>query len=224
VVVVWVLIAACIAVLVRLVSLPDARASIVMLELAVVPSRLSATWLSPQLLTLLTSCFLHAGWVHLAGNTLFLAVFGPPVEARLGWRAFLALYLACGVAGCLAFTLLHPQSAVPLVGASGAIAGVLGAHLALEPRARVTTVVPAFVSVEVASLPAAFVIALWFAFQIASTLAPVTSAGAQTGVAWAAHIAGFAAGVALALPPAVASAWGAASRRAGRRGAAKRTR
>lgn len=200
VVVVWVILALCVAALARLATLPEDRALEILTALAVVPARLLAAPLSSQLLTLLTSCFLHAGWVHLASNMLFLAVFGPPVESRAGWAGFLVLYLVSGVAGAIAFALLNPISTVPLVGASGAIAGVLGAHLVLDPRGRITTLVPAFISIEIASLPAVFVIALWFATQIVSHLASVAPSASTQGVAWSAHIAGFVAGGLMATP------------------------
>jgi membrane associated rhomboid family serine protease len=186
--------------LIRLATLPDERAVQIMLALAVVPARLLEEPWGGQALTLLTSCFLHAGWVHLLGNMLFLAVFGPPVESRLGWWRFSALFAAAGVVGALAHVWARPDSLVPLVGASGAIAGVLGAHLVLEPKAKVTVLIPAFVTLEVASLPAAFVIALWFALQVASNVASVTSQTPVDSVAWMAHIAGFVAGVIMVIP------------------------
>jgi len=201
VVVTWVLVLVCTAVLVRLATFPAQLASQVMLQLAVVPARLLGAQLpSAQLLTLITSCFLHAGWVHLASNMLFLGVFGPSVESKIGWRAFTGLFLASGVIGAATFALSEPTSTAPLVGASGAIAGILGAQLVLEPRARITTLIPAVVSLEIASLPAAFVIVLWFMTQIASNLAPITDHASGTGVAWMAHIAGFTAGVLLMVP------------------------
>jgi len=199
----WTVACLCAAAMVRLAQLPSAHAETIVHALAIVPTRLLGSPSPGQVATLLTSSFMHAGWLHLAGNLLFLAVFGPTVEARLGWRGFTALYLGSGIAGGLAYALAHPSSAVPLVGASGAIAGVLGAHLVLEPRARVTTLVPALVIFEIASLPAAFVIALWFLLQVAATVAAVAPGTAGAEVAWVAHVAGFAAGALLASPIAV---------------------
>lgn len=193
----WALIALCVAALVRLASLPAERAVGIFEALAVVPRRfLSLPWDPAQALTLISSAFLHAGWVHLAGNMLYLLVFGPLVEWRLGRARFLALYLAAGAAGALLHVAVFPTSDVPLVGASAAIAGVLGAHLVLEPRARVTTVIPVIVFFELASLPAWFVIALWFALQLASALASISTAAVAgaTTVAWFAHLGGFAIG------------------------------
>lgn len=187
---------------------PASRASAIVEALAVVPARFIADPLSPaQLVTLVTSCFLHAGWLHLGGNLLYLLVFGPAVEARLGRLRFAALYLAAGAAGALAHTLVNPDSTTPLVGASGAIAGLLGAHLVLEPRTQVTTLIPALVIFEVASLPAAFVIAVWFVGQAAAGLAPIAATADAETTAWFAHLGGFAAGCLLALPSAATDWW-----------------
>jgi membrane associated rhomboid family serine protease len=213
--------------MIRLALLPDVHALAILNALAVVPRRLLAAPLSPgQLLTLVTATFLHAGWLHLGSNLLYLLVFGPTVQARLGWRGFLALYLASGAVAAVAFSLVHPASSAPLVGASGAIAGVLGAHLILEPRARITTLVPVLVVIEVASLPAAFVIALWFALQVVSTLAPVVPGATAPTVAWTAHIGGFLAGLALATPSALKRAiaqHGSKNRTTSRRAQGRRT-
>lgn len=194
----WSLVAVCVAVLVRLALLPDDRATAIFEALAVIPARLLADPFDPgQLLTLVSSAFLHAGWIHLLGNMLFLWVFGPGVEDRLGAMRFLTLYLVAGVAGALCFVALNPTSPTPLVGASAAIAGVLGAYLVLEPHSQVTTAVPLLVYFEIAALPASFVIGLWFLLQVASAVAPVVP-GLGGSVAWTSHLAGFAAGVGLA--------------------------
>ncbi len=210
------LVIACVAVLLRLVTMADGRATAIFDALAVVPSRLLATPFDPtQVLTVLTAAFLHAGWVHLGGNMLYLCVFGPNVEARLGHWRFLGIYLFSAIAGALAFALTHAESGTPLVGASAAIAGVLGAHLVLEPRARVTTLIPVPPLFEVASLPAGFVVAAWFALQLASTLAPVAP---QASVAFIAHVAGFLAGAVIAAPVALLDAWRDSRSRARSRG------
>ncbi len=220
---VWAVAALCLAALARLSWLSDTRALPIIDALAVVPRRLLAAPSDPaQLITLVSGIFLHAGWIHLLSNLLFLLVFGPAVQARLGWRGFLGLYLASGVAGALAFAITHPQSTAPLLGASGAIAGVLGAHLVLEPRARITTLVPVFVMFEIASLPAAFVIAVWFVLQIASNVAPVVPQSGTNSIAWIAHIAGFVTGLVLATPLGVRS--GLAARRRGTSSANSRSK
>lgn len=194
---VWLIVSVCALLLFRLAYLPDERASAVVVALGVVPARLVGNPLSlAQWVTTITSAFLHAGWLHLFGNMLYLLVFGPIVQERLGVPRFFGLYLASGLVGAVVHTLMLPESTVPMVGASGAIAGVLGAHLVLEPRSKITTLVPVVVFVELASLPAAFVIAVWFLLQLASAIAPV-AAGAGASTAWFAHIGGFAAGAAL---------------------------
>ena len=116
----------------------------------------------------------------------------------------MALYLVSGAVGALLHALVYPESSVPLVGASAAIAGVLGAHLLLEPHVRVTTAVPVIVFFEIASLPAGFLIVVWFVLQVVLALAPTTSSGVES-VAWFAHIGGFAAGALVALPLALRS-------------------
>ncbi|HWF82250.1 MAG TPA: rhomboid family intramembrane serine protease [Streptosporangiaceae bacterium] len=160
-------------------------------------------------LSVLLSMFLHAGWLHLLGNMLFLAVFGNNVEDRLGRVGYLAFYLACGYAAAYGYAALHPASATPLVGASGAIAGVLGAYLVLYPRARVWSLVPFLLFLPL-RIPAWLVLGLWFLLQWAYT-AGYAAAGAGS-VAYQAHLVGFALGAILGLiiraagPPARTSA------------------
>lgn len=168
------------------------------------------------LVTVLTSAFLHGGVLHIAGNMLYLWVFGNNIEDRLGRLAFGAFYIACALGAAAAQAIATPGSLVPMVGASGAIAGVLGAYLILYPRARVVTVVPVFFYLELAALPAGFVIGFWFLLQIAQG---VTSLGGtmQGGVAWWAHIGGFATGTALAAPIAMRDTLTRRRRRAGSR-------
>jgi len=137
--------------------------------------------------TVLTCMFLHGGWAHLGGNMLYLHIFGDNVENALGKVAFAAFYLLCGVAAALGQAMVDPLSIVPMVGASGAISGVLGAYLALYPRQRVTVLVP---NVGVQQLPAMVVLGMWFAYQLLLGLAD----SGEGGVAFWAHIAGFAAG------------------------------
>lgn len=150
----------------------------------------------PIWLTLLTSMFLHGGLLHVLGNMLYLWVFGDNVESAMGRWRFLAFYLLCGAAAGLAQMMPNPQSTIPLVGASGAIAGVLGAYLMLFPTARILTVLPIFVFIRLVSIPAVIVLGIWFLLQILNSAA---SFGAATGVAWFAHIGGFVAGMILVL-------------------------
>jgi membrane associated rhomboid family serine protease len=149
----------------------------------------------PPPLTVLTSMFLHGGPLHLAFNMLFLWIFGNNVEDALGRLRFLAFYLVCGIAAALAqvaFSFSPEAQLAPMVGASGAIAGVLAAYVVLFPRARVLTLVIVFVFVRLIPLPAGWFIGIWFAGQLLSVLA-----GANTGVAFFAHIGGFVAGFVL---------------------------
>ena len=148
-------------------------------------------------LTLFTSMFLHAGWLHISGNMLYLWVFGNNIEDHLGHLGFLLFYLAAGVAGSLAHIYFNSGSPIPSIGASGAIAGVLGAYLILYPRARVVTAVVIIIIIRLVSLPAIVVLGLWIVFQLFSGIASVGAEGG--GVAWWAHIGGFAVGLIVAL-------------------------
>jgi membrane associated rhomboid family serine protease len=145
------------------------------------------------------SMFLHGGWIHLIGNMLYLWIFGDNVEDRLGHFRYLLFYLLCGVAATLAHAVTNPASIVPAVGASGAIAGVLGAYLILFPHARVLTVIPIFLFVTVRELPALIVLGLWFVLQLFTGAATLGAPSAETGggVAYFAHIGGFVAGMIL---------------------------
>jgi membrane associated rhomboid family serine protease len=144
--------------------------------------------------TLFTSMFLHGGFTHVGGNMLFLWIFGDNVEDRMGHGRFLAFYLLCGAAAALAQTLMQPASLVPMVGASGAVAGVMGAYFVLYPHSRIVTLV-FFYFIEV---PAILFLGLWFFMQFVSGVGSIaaTSDVAAGGIAFWAHVAGFAAGVA----------------------------
>ena len=152
-----------------------------------------------HVVTWFSSMFLHGGWLHILGNMWFLHIFGDNVEDRLGRTRFLVLYLSGGLVAGLAQVISSPGSAVPMVGASGAISAVVGAYFVLYPRARVLTVVPIFILFYFVRLPAFIFIGVWFALQMFSGYASLTDGGEGGGVAWWAHIGGFAAGVALAL-------------------------
>ena len=146
--------------------------------------------LVPPPLTVLTSMFLHGGLFHLLGNLLFLWVFGPNVEDVLGRMRFVGFYLASGIAAAAAQTLLslaQGDPLMPMVGASGAIAGVMGAYVVLFPKARVLTAVPIFVFIRFMYLPASFFIGLWFVLQMVYAFV----GGSGSGVAFFAHIGGF---------------------------------
>ena len=147
---------------------------------------------------LVTSMFLHGGWGHVLGNMLYLYIFGDNVEDRLGHLRYLAFYVLCGVAAGATQALTSPQSSVPMVGASGAIAGVSGAYLLFFPKARVVTLVPLFVFLQVVEIPAVFFLLIWFLWQVASGVATLGSrAAAAGGVAFWAHVGGFVSGMVL---------------------------
>ena len=154
-----------------------------------------------SLVDVFTSMFVHAGVAHLAGNLLFLWIFGDNVEDRLGHGRFAVFYLICGFVAAFAQTALNPDSLIPMVGASGAIAGVMGAYLVLYPHSRVLMLFP-FPPI-VFELPAVFFLGFWFVMQFLSGIStlPVFQAGNLSGgVAFWAHVAGFACGLALVIP------------------------
>ncbi|HUG81817.1 MAG TPA: rhomboid family intramembrane serine protease [Bryobacterales bacterium] len=143
-----------------------------------------------------TSIFLHGGWFHLIGNMWFLWIFGDNVEDELGHFAYLLFYLACGLVASAAHIWANPESAIPAVGASGAIAGVMGAYLMRFPHARIVTLVWIVFFVTTIEVPAVLMLAYWFFIQFASGAAE-TGAGDSGGVAWWAHVGGFVAGAIL---------------------------
>lgn len=146
-----------------------------------------------------TSMFLHGGWLHIGGNMLYLWIFGDNVEDRLGHLRYLVFYLASGTLACLTQLVLYPQSPIPIVGASGAIAGVLGAYFLLYPYARVVTLVPVFFFLTLMEIPAFIFLFFWIFIQFISGAASINTYSAQLsgGVAWWAHIGGFISGMVL---------------------------
>ena len=148
----------------------------------------------PAWSTVLTSMFMHGGWMHLGFNMLFLWIFGDNVEDSMGHLRYLTFYLACGVAAAFAQALVNPDSTIPMVGASGAISGVLGAYLLLHPHATVRTAIFLGLFFTVTYLPALIVLVMWFLLQLVSAF--LSSAG-QPGVAFWAHVGGFVAGMVL---------------------------
>jgi rhomboid family protein len=144
----------------------------------------------PPLLTLLTSMFMHASLFHLLGNMLYLWIFGNNIEDRLGPVRFVLFYFVCGIAAALTHILAQPGSRIPMIGASGAIAGVLGAYWLLFPHARVKTFIFLIFYIDVVPIPAGIVLGLWFLLQILNV-------GMGGGVAWFAHVGGFLTGILL---------------------------
>ena len=146
----------------------------------------------PSTITIFTSMFLHGGWMHLIGNMLYLWIFGNNVEDAVGHGRFIVFYLLCGAAAVFAQAIPHPQSEIPMVGASGAISGVLGAYILLYPHARILVAIPFGFYLHTTRLPAGTVLGLWFILQLINT----TFAGDQGGIAFGAHIGGFLMGMA----------------------------
>ena len=167
---------------------------------AFIPARywLPGNWIF-DLYTIVFSMFLHGGLMHIGSNMLYLWIFGDNVEDRLGHVRYLIFYLACGFLATFVHAIFSPGSQIPAIGASGAIAGVLGAYLILYPHARVMTLIPIFFFVTVRELPAIIILGLWFVLQLFSGVGSLGVPAAQNagGVAYFAHIGGFVAGMAL---------------------------
>ena len=174
------------------------------LDYGVVPRQVSAAvdhrdLASPAILAIFTSMFLHGGWVHILGNMLYLWIFGNNVEDRLGRIGFLLFYVVGGVAAALTQIAIDPQSTAPLVGASGAIAAALGAYLVLYPGARILSLVFLGFFYQLIEVPALVVLGFWFILQLIDGLGSLGGSNAQGGVAFFAHIGGFALGVLVGL-------------------------
>ena len=173
-------------------------------EWGIVPARLVAAWttgtdVGGQALTLITSQFLHGGWLHLLSNMLYLWIFGNNIEDRLGRIGFLLFYLAGGVVAGLAQVAVAPDSTIPTIGASGAIAATLGAYLVLFPRARITSLVFLGFFYQLIDVPAVVVLAFWFILQLIDGLASIGMTDVGGGVAFFAHIGGFVFGAVVGL-------------------------
>jgi membrane associated rhomboid family serine protease len=200
-IVTWALIALCVAVFVWQETLGEQGGRIAILAYGVIPADLFGTAeLNPVIaplpawMTIFTSMFLHGGWMHLGGNMLYLWIFGDNVEASMGRAKFLLFYLICGFSAAMTQSLAAPDSTIPMVGASGAVAGVLGAYLVLHPFANIRVLVWLIIFITMINVPAWIVLGLWFLGQLLSQA--VTPVG-EPGVAFLAHIGGFIAGAAL---------------------------
>jgi len=183
-----------------------------------VPARISAAidrgdYFSAPMLGIVTSMFLHGGWLHILGNMLFLWIFGNNVEDRLGRVPFLAFYLLGGLVAGLSQVWIAPDSDVPLVGASGAIAAVLGVYFVLWPGARITSLVFLGFFYQLAEVPALIVLGYWFVLQLLSGVTSLGAATAESGVAFFAHIGGFVVGMAVGLVVRLTGARGSAASR-----------
>src|SRR5947209_2954187 len=170
------------------VSLPHDVLNEFLTVYGVVPAYFSAP-------TLITSMFLHGSWSHVIGNMWYLWIFGDNVEDRVGHGRFIFFYLLCGIAAALGQVAVNPSSVLPTIGASGAIAGVMGAYFVLYPHSRVLTLVP-WIFIQIIELPAIMLLGVWFLMQLVNAGVIAATASAQGGgVAFAAHVAGFLMGV-----------------------------
>jgi membrane associated rhomboid family serine protease len=202
-VVTLVILAANVAVFLWEVSMPLSALSRFIQANAFIPAAFAAHPLAiDSLRRIVFSMFIHGGWLHLIGNMLYLWIFANNIEDRLGPAKFLGFYLICGLAATLAQWAASPVSTLPNIGASGAIAGCLGAYLLLYPRVEVLTVIPIFVFLAVERISAVFVIGFWFVLQLLSGIASlgVPAQASAGGVAFFAHVGGFVAGMAMILP------------------------
>jgi membrane associated rhomboid family serine protease len=158
---------------------------------AIVPDRL-------QYADIVSAMFMHGGWMHLFGNMWFLWIYGDNVEDVLGHGKYLLFYLLCGIAAAMVHVMVAPESRVPTLGASGAIAGVMGAYLIKFPHSRIITLVPVFVFLTTMEIPAVFMLLYWFVIQIFSGVGSIGYSNvSRGGVAWFAHIGGFVCGIIL---------------------------
>jgi membrane associated rhomboid family serine protease len=191
----------CVIVFLWQFSLGPVRGQQIIYALGVIPSvLLGRDSLPPEIAmvpptaTMLTSMFMHGGWMHLIGNMLYLWIFGDNVEDSMGHGRYVVFYVLCGLAAVFAQALPEPNSQIPMVGASGAISGVLGAYLLLYPHARVLVAIPLGFVLQTMRIPAGIVLVLWFGLQLLSQMMSQPGTG---GVAFRAHIGGFVAGMVL---------------------------
>lgn len=180
------------------VSLGDAASGAFVERFGMLPYALTVLHHPGSSITPFTSMFMHGGWMHLIFNMWSLHIFGDNIEDALGSIRFVLFYVACGLVAAAAQLLIDPTSTVPMIGASGAIAGVLGGYLRLFPYARIVTLIPIFIFMLVRELPATVFIVLWFLIQLVGGVESLASLGDQTGgIAFFAHIGGFVAGLLL---------------------------
>jgi len=179
-------------------SLPEPRLMAFIWQAGLVPAELTAGFPLSAVTNLLTSMFLHGGWLHIISNMLYLWIFGDNVEDLLGPIPYLLFYLSAGVIAGLAQVSAYPHSRVPTIGASGAVAGVLGAYVLVYPRHRIKTLLLLGYWIRFIQLPAVLVLGFWFVLQVFSGVAAIASS-ATGGVAWFAHIGGFVAGLVVGL-------------------------
>ena len=192
-IVTWSIIALCVGVFLWELSFDEQQFEAMIRSLGFTPRDFFGRGGGGEWLTILTSMFLHGGLMHLGGNMLYLWIFGNNVEDAMGHARYLIFYLVCGTAAALGQAIAEPGTTIPMVGASGAISGVLGAYILLHPKRRVTVILFRFLT----DVPAYVAIGIWFAFQLISGLGMLGGGSQSGGVAYAAHIGGFLAGLIL---------------------------
>jgi membrane associated rhomboid family serine protease len=200
----WILIGANVLVFLYQLALPNPVQQQLIYVFGIVPARFthpgwaSSVGFPPESLwPFVTSLFLHGGFLHILANMWTLWIFGDNVEDRMGPLRYLAFYLLCGIASGMLHWMTNPDSTLPTIGASGAIAGVLGAYLRLYPRARIVTLIPIFIIPFFFELPAFFYLGFWFFTQLLNGTFSIGGAAAAEGIAWWAHVGGFLAGLAI---------------------------
>ncbi len=196
----WTLIAINCVVFLFELSLTDAQLEVFLAQFALVPARYLGPTDALDYLPFLTNMFLHGGWLHLILNMWTLWLFGPPVEDQFGSGLYLVFYLVCGVLASATYVVFNATSTIPALGASGAIAGVLGAYMRLFPFARVIVMVPIIFIPFFFALPGAVFAGLWFLMQVLQGTTDLFLPSTGSAVAWWAHIGGFIGGFALASP------------------------
>jgi membrane associated rhomboid family serine protease len=193
----WAIIAACVGVFFWELTIDERESQALIVSFGFVPKNLfegagrDGIW---PWLTIFTSMFMHGGFLHVGGNMLYLWIFGNNIEDAMGHARFLLFYLFCGIAAALSQGIISPDSSVPMLGASGAISGVLAAYVLIFPRTRITVIIPLGILLYPTKISAFYVVGFWFLLQVLNAF--TTSPGAA-GTAWMAHVGGFAAGLAL---------------------------
>jgi membrane associated rhomboid family serine protease len=196
----WALIAACVAVFFWELTFDERDSQALIFALGFIPKNFfehpaaQTLYSVPAWLTIFTSMFMHGGFLHVGGNMLYLWIFGNNVEDAMGHARFLFFYLICGAAAALSEGLVSPDSAVPMLGASGAISGVLASYVLIYPRTRITVIIPLGILLYPTKISAFYVVGFWFLLQVLNAF---TTAPGAPGTAWMAHVGGFAMGLAL---------------------------
>lgn len=197
----WLIIVLNVVMFVTEASMPEELLNNFIQVFGVVPSRFVSDFATAEFGTIYSAMFLHGGWLHLVNNMWAFFIFGDNVEDRLGHANFLLFYLGCGTVAALGQVLMSSSSELPMVGASGALAGVLGAYILMYPQARIITLVPLFLILPwFLEVPAVIYLGIWFLMQCFTGLGALESSrlGSEAGVAWWAHICGFLAGLIVA--------------------------